>query len=76
MSKSSNSWGDAVNIASRMESSAEIGRVHVSEEVRSRLRNDFVFAERGGIEVKGKGKGLLRTYYLTAKKQGPAPPDR
>jgi class 3 adenylate cyclase len=67
-------WGDAVNIASRMESSAEIGRIHVSEEVRSRLHNEFVFAERGGIEI--KGKGLMRTYYLTAKKQSPAPPHR
>ena len=59
-------WGDAVNIASRMESSAEIGRIHVTEEIRLRLQNEFVFAERGGIEI--KGKGLMRTYYLTAKK--------
>lgn len=73
MSKSSNSWGDAVNIASRMESSAETGRIHVTEEVRSRLGNEFAFVERGGIEI--KGKGLMRTYYLTAKKQQPAPPD-
>ncbi len=66
-------WGDAVNIASRMESSAETGRIHVTEEVRSRLGNEFAFVERGGIEI--KGKGLMRTYYLTAKKQQPAPPD-
>jgi adenylate cyclase len=59
-------WGDAVNVASRMESGGEAGRIHVTEEIRSRLQEEYVFEERDTIEV--KGKGLMKTYFLKAKK--------
>jgi len=55
-------WGDAVNMASRMESMGEAGRVHVSEDVYEELAGSFAFESRGEMEV--KGKGLLRTYFL------------
>jgi adenylate cyclase len=55
-------WGDAVNVASRMESTDSIGRIQVPEDVYRRLKNDFVLQERGLVEV--KGKGLMRTWYL------------
>jgi class 3 adenylate cyclase len=55
-------WGDAVNLASRMESTGESGRIQASEQVFSALQNGFAFEERGLIPV--KGKGLLRTYFL------------
>ena len=59
-------WGDAVNIASRMESTDSVGRIQVPEAVYQRLKDDFVLQERGHIEV--KGKGLMRTWYLIGRK--------
>lgn len=59
-------WGDAVNVASRMEATDSIGRIQVPEEVYRRLKDDFVLQERGVIQV--KGKGLMRTWYLIGRK--------
>ena len=59
-------WGDAVNVASRMESTDSIGRIQVPEDVYLRLKDDFVLHERGDIEI--KGKGCMRTWYLVGRK--------
>jgi adenylate cyclase len=59
-------WGDAVNVASRMESTDSVGRIQVPEDVYQRLRSDFVLQERGAVDV--KGKGLMRTWYLVGRK--------
>ena len=59
-------WGDAVNVASRMESTDSVGRIQVPEAVYERLKDEFVLRERGRIEV--KGKGLMRTWYLIGRK--------
>jgi adenylate cyclase len=59
-------WGDAVNVAARMESTDSVGRIQVPEDVYERLRDEFVLHERGHIEV--KGKGLMRTWYLIDRK--------
>jgi adenylate cyclase len=59
-------WGDAVNVASRMESTDIIGRIQLPQNVFERLRHDFVLEERGEIEV--KGKGMMRTWFLVARK--------
>ena len=59
-------WGDTVNIASRMESRGEAGKIHVSEAVYLILKSTFLFDERGEIQV--KGKGLMRTYFLLGKR--------
>lgn len=59
-------WGDAVNVASRMESTDSVGQIQVSDEVYERLKNDFALRERGHINV--KGKGLMRTWYLVGRK--------
>jgi class 3 adenylate cyclase len=56
-------WGDTVNTASRMESSGIVGRIQVSEAVFERLRSTHAFEDRGEVEIKGKGR--LRTYFLT-----------
>jgi class 3 adenylate cyclase len=58
-------WGDTVNTASRMESHGEAGKIHVSEECFNVLKHQFTFEERGEIEV--KGKGVMRTWFLTGK---------
>jgi adenylate cyclase len=57
-------WGDAVNIASRMESRGIPGRIHVSESYRAAAGESFVFGERGETEI--KGIGAARTYFLVA----------
>lgn len=59
-------WGNAVNIASRMETSGEPGRIHVTEEVHAKLQEDFLFESRGMIEI--RGMGMRNTYFLKAKK--------
>ena len=59
-------WGDAVNVASRMESTDSVGRIQVPEDVYQRLKNDFMLEERGVLEV--KGKGVMRTWYLIGRK--------
>lgn len=59
-------WGDTVNIASRMESQGESGKIQVSEEFQNKLKNQFNFEERGFIDI--KGKGLLKTYWLLGQK--------
>jgi adenylate cyclase len=59
-------WGDAVNVASRMESTDSVGRIQVPEDVYVRLKDEFVLQERGHIEV--KGKGTMCTWYLVGRK--------
>ena len=49
-------WGDAVNIASRMESHGEPGAIQVSESTAALLEGQFELEARGVIEIKGKGK--------------------
>jgi adenylate cyclase len=66
-------WGDAVNVASRMESTDSVGRIQVPQAMYERLKNDFVLQERGRIEV--KGKGVMRTRYLIGRKPGEQPTD-
>jgi len=59
-------WGDTVNTASRMESTGLADGIQVTETAYERLRDEYEFAERGTIEVKGKGR--MRTYLLIGRK--------
>jgi class 3 adenylate cyclase len=59
-------WGDTVNTASRMESHGLSGRIQVTEAMYERLKDKYLFEERGIIEVKNKGK--MRTWFLVGKK--------
>ncbi len=59
-------WGDAVNVASRMESTGVIDAIQVSESSYSLLKDDFVFAPRGTVDVKGKGP--MNTWFLTGRR--------
>jgi adenylate cyclase len=49
-------WGDAVNVASRMESHGVPDAVQVTRPVFERLRGLYPLESRGAIEVKGKGQ--------------------
>jgi adenylate cyclase len=59
-------WGDAVNMASRLESQGEPGRIQVSEAFRRMVGDAFTFEERAPAEY--KGIGVLRAYFLLAKR--------
>lgn len=49
-------WGDTVNMAARMESFGESGKIQISEATKALLEADFVIKKRGTVDIKGKGK--------------------
>ena len=55
-------WSDAVNVAARMESTGEAGRIQIAEAYYELIRDDLPCTARDPIEV--KGKGLMRTWFL------------
>lgn len=55
-------WGDAVNIASRMESTDEADQVNISESTFQQVKSYFDCTARGAIEVKNRGK--MTMYFL------------
>ncbi len=59
-------WGDTVNTASRMESHGLPGQIHVTAATYECLRSQYLFEERGTIQVKGKGE--MNTYFLMSRK--------
>jgi class 3 adenylate cyclase len=58
-------WGDSVNIASRMESSCEAGKINVSQTTYEATKEHFLFESRGKIDVKNRGQ--VDMYYVTKK---------
>lgn len=58
-------WGEAVNIASRMESHGVAGRVQVSESTGRLLGTPFLLDERGALEVEGEGE--LKTWFVRGR---------
>lgn len=61
-------FGDTVNTASRMESTGEAQKIHVSSACKEILDKfgDFELEERGLTQV--KGKGVMLTYWILGKK--------
>ena len=55
-------WGDTVNVASRMESSGEPSKIHVSEQTMALTKNAISYSEP--VEMEIKGKGVMKTYFL------------
>jgi class 3 adenylate cyclase/CheY-like chemotaxis protein len=49
-------WGDAVNIASRMESCGEAGKVNISEHTYHFIKTQFFCLHRGKVSAKNKGE--------------------
>lgn len=56
-------WGDTVNIASRMESQGQPGRIQVTSAIRASAPDRFEFEPAGTIQVKGIGD--METFLLT-----------
>ncbi|WP_297696669.1 adenylate/guanylate cyclase domain-containing protein [uncultured Eudoraea sp.] len=56
-------WGDAVNIASRMESNSQPGKINVTENTFTLIKDSFDCEMRGEIEV--KNKGMMNMYFVS-----------
>ena len=74
-------WGDAVNIASLLETNGAARRVNVSESTHHRVKDLFVTESRGIIEAKNKGQ--LAMFFVdrikpefSADAEGRVPDDR
>jgi class 3 adenylate cyclase len=61
-------WGDAVNVAARMESAGAASKINVSEAIYHRTKGLFEFESRGSIEAKNKGQ--LEMFFLLRIKAG------
>lgn len=55
-------WGDTVNLASRLQEAAPVGRILVSAETRKALDGRFNFEPRGVLDIRGIGP--IETHYL------------
>ncbi len=62
-------WGDTVNVAARMESHGLPGEIHISEALADILKDKYLLAQRGWVEV--KGKGLMQTFWVKQKEPNP-----
>ena len=58
-------WGDAVNVASRLETTAPAGQIQVSSAVARALGDAYVLEPRGAVELKGKGS--TETFLLMGR---------
>jgi class 3 adenylate cyclase len=61
-------WGDAVNLAARLQESCEAGRINISEATLGLIGDAFAVRPRGRIEVKNKGP--VKMFYLLSRAQG------
>ncbi|SDL34952.1 Adenylate cyclase, class 3 [Salinimicrobium catena] len=59
-------WGDAVNIASRMETTSENGKINISENTYQLIKEKFQCSFRGEIPV--KHKGMMKMYFVDCMK--------
>ncbi len=67
-------WGDAVNIASRMESQGTPDRIQITGATRELIKDEFQCEPRGTVSVKGKGE--METWYLIGPRTQREVPDR
>lgn len=59
-------WGDTVNLASRMESSSEAGRINISGTTYELVKDHFVCTYRG--KIMAKNKGVVDMYFVEGAK--------
>ena len=60
-------WGDTVNVAARMESNSERGRINISQNTYELIKDSYDCEYRGEIEV--KNKGMMNMYYVNKAKE-------
>ena len=56
-------WGDTVNIASRMESQGEPGKIQVTQAFYELIKDDFICEPKGQVAIKGGGS--IETWILS-----------
>lgn len=61
-------WGDAVNLAARLESLSHPGRIHICPRSKSVLDPHFECESRGSMEIKGVGQ--QETWFLIGPRSG------
>ncbi len=59
-------WGETVNVASRMESSGEAGKINISESTYQLVKDQFSCKYRGEIPAKNTGK--IGMYFIEPQK--------
>ncbi len=67
-------WGDTVNVASRMESNSEPGRINVSENTYELIKDIFDCEYRGEIKVKNHGK--MKMYFVNGRTNDQKSPEK
>ena len=55
-------WGDTVNVASRMESNSQEGKINISHNTYLLINNNYECEYRGEIDV--KNKGMMKMYFV------------
>jgi len=60
-------WGDAVNVASRLEATSLPGHIHVSDALAAALSDRYRLEPRGALEIKGKGS--MTTWFLVGARE-------
>lgn len=60
-------WGDAVNLASRMEGAGHVGRINISQDTYDMVRYFFDCEVRGEIEI--KNRGVVEMYFVNGLKR-------
>ncbi|MEE8484659.1 MAG: adenylate/guanylate cyclase domain-containing protein, partial [Nitrospinota bacterium] len=60
-------WGDAVNIASRMESQGVSGKIQIAKGTYDLIKDDFICKQQDEVYVKGKGQ--MPVWHVLAEKE-------
>ena len=55
-------WGAAVNLASRLETTCEPGKIHISEDTKKLLKDNYSYKIKEKTNI--KGIGLVNTYFI------------
>jgi guanylate cyclase len=59
-------WGDAVNVASRLESQGSAGMIQITRSTYELVKDYFTCEPRGSVNVKGKGE--MEVWFVKEKK--------
>jgi adenylate cyclase len=61
-------WGDAVNVASRMESQGRANQIQITAATHQIIQHDFLCTPRGTVEIKGRGE--METWFVVEARDG------